>query len=213
MLEVLRIMCLLGVDGSLAEVDAIAALHAVLAASAVHLKATRTMNFTALEPRHDTALRAFNASFAKAGEPRIPAYFLGPQIGIAEAVKKLTGWERGEGVPDGFVASTTRFLESEGQLLGVYNFRQQLTEALRSFGGHVGYSVSPPSRGEGHAKRLLRHALLEAKRYGVARALLTCSPDNLASRAVIEACGGVFQDTHVDERTSLTIERFWAPTW
>jgi predicted acetyltransferase len=41
---------------------------------------------------------------------------------------------------------------------------------------------------------MLRAALPVARGLGIDRALITCGSDNVASRKVIEACGGVFED-------------------
>lgn len=85
------------------------------------------------------------------------------------------------------------------------NFR--LTGELPEFGGHIGYDIRPTARGRGHATVLLRAVLGAARDAGIERALLTCAPDNLASRRVIERNGGVFTDV-----SSMGRLRFWCPT-
>lgn len=56
--------------------------------------------------------------------------------------------------------------------------------------GHIGYAVVPWKRGRGYAKAALALILPEARARGLAHVELTTNPDNLASRRVIEACGG-----------------------
>ncbi|MFJ7215796.1 GNAT family N-acetyltransferase [Amycolatopsis sp. NPDC098790] len=85
------------------------------------------------------------------------------------------------------------------------NFR--LTGELPEFGGHIGYDIRPTARGRGHATALLRAVLGEARAAGVERALLTCAPDNHASRRVIERNGGVYTDVSSAGRL-----RFWCVT-
>ncbi len=85
------------------------------------------------------------------------------------------------------------------------NFR--LTEELTAFGGHIGYDIRPTARGRGHATALLRAVLGAARGAGIERALLTCAPDNHASRRVIERNGGVCTDVSPAGRL-----RFWCPT-
>ncbi|MGW4529008.1 GNAT family N-acetyltransferase [Amycolatopsis sp. NPDC004378] len=85
------------------------------------------------------------------------------------------------------------------------NFR--LTGELPEFGGHIGYDIRPTARGRGHATALLRAVLGAARDAGIERALLTCGPDNHASRRVIERNGGVFTDVSSAGRL-----RFWCPT-
>jgi predicted acetyltransferase len=53
---------------------------------------------------------------------------------------------------------------------------------------------------------MLRAALPVANDLGIESALITCDSDNVASRKVIEACGGRFDD----ERGGKL--RYWVPT-
>jgi predicted acetyltransferase len=82
-----------------------------------------------------------------------------------------------------------------------------LNDQLRSFGGHIGYDVRPPARGHGHATAILAAALRVASDHGIEEALLTCAPDNIASRRVIERNGGRLVDLSDAGRL-----RFWCPT-
>ncbi|MQA78344.1 MAG: GNAT family N-acetyltransferase [Streptosporangiales bacterium] len=84
--------------------------------------------------------------------------------------------------------------------------RHRLTDHLRELGGHIGYDVRPTARRRGHATAMLGAALPIARRLGIGSALVTCDVDNVASRKVIEAHGGVFED----ERGGKL--RFWVPT-
>jgi predicted acetyltransferase len=81
-----------------------------------------------------------------------------------------------------------------------------LTPRLRGFGGHIGYDVAPMARRHGHATRMLALALPIARELGIDQALLTCDVDNIASRKIIEANGGVLDN----EATGRL--RFWVPT-
>jgi predicted acetyltransferase len=56
--------------------------------------------------------------------------------------------------------------------------------------GHIGYSIVPWKRRQGHATRALRLLLPMARERGLDYVLLTTVPDNLASQRVIIACGG-----------------------
>jgi predicted acetyltransferase len=74
-------------------------------------------------------------------------------------------------------------------------------------GGHIGYDVPPQHRRRGHATAMLRGILpLAASGLGLERVLITCDPDNVASRKVIEACGDVLED----ERSGKL--RYWVAT-
>lgn len=105
--------------------------------------------------------------------------------------------------PDGFVPATFLVAEAGGVLVGRTSIRHRLNAALAAVGGHIGYCVLPDHRGRGYAKEILRLSLPVAHAHGVPRALLTCDETNLASRKVIEACGGVLESTDGHTR------RYW----
>lgn len=108
--------------------------------------------------------------------------------------------------PDWRVASTTLWWVDAAEYLGRLAIRHQLTERLLEIGGHIGYDVRPSARRRGHATAMLRAALPIAAGLGIAKALVTCDTDNVASRKVIESAGGVFED----ERSGKL--RYWVAT-
>lgn len=63
--------------------------------------------------------------------------------------------------------------------------------------GHIGYSVVPWKRRQGHASRALAELLPMARAEGLPYVLLTTEPGNVASRRVIEANGGRLLDRFV----------------
>jgi predicted acetyltransferase len=74
--------------------------------------------------------------------------------------------------------------------LGTLVIRHELTPALNADGGHIGYHISPAWRRQGHASRMLGAGLIEAWQLGLSRVLLTCKPENEASRKTIVNNGG-----------------------
>ena len=162
-----------------------------------------------LAMEHEEALRDFLRDFAAAGETDIPAYFAPPDWSHAETVARLAGWARGEDVPEGFVPSTTSFLVEGGRILGVSNVRHWLNEHLLHHGGHVGYSVRPSARGQGHATRLLEGAKELARGMGLGRILVMCKSENTASVRVIERGGGVLEEEVFDEEVGTMVRRHW----
>lgn len=106
----------------------------------------------------------------------------------------------------GWVCCSNYFWVDGENFIGRIAVRHTLTEWLHEFGGHVGYDVRPSARRRGHATAMLRAALREAHGLGIDKVLITCEPDNIASRRTIERNGGVLEDRRGD---SL---RFWVQT-
>lgn len=95
---------------------------------------------------------------------------------------------------EGFVGCTSWWWVEGSEYLGRIAVRHRLTAFLREEGGHIGYDVRPSARRQGHATAALRAALPRISALGIESALVTCDTGNVASRKVIEACGGVLED-------------------
>ena len=167
------------------------------------------MDIVALGFEHERELSAFVAEFAASGEDQIPALLPDPEWSFEESVDGFAKQSRGEGLPEGWVPCTTRFLVDEGRILGVFNLRHWLTDFLRSFGGHVGYSVRPSERRKGYGTILLEAAKDLAQDTKIERLLVTCDPANVASVGVIKKCGGVFQDETYFKPVDHDVCRYW----
>ena len=112
--------------------------------------------------------------------------------------------EMGINLPEGWVPDTQLVAFSrDGQAVGFLNLRLRLSDFLLEEGGHIGYSIRLSERGKGYAKESLRQGLQIAKEKNIKRALVTCSTENPASRAVILANGGVY------ENVRNGTERYW----
>ena len=89
------------------------------------------------------------------------------------------------------------------EVVGFLALRRSLTAWLLEEGGHIGYSVRPSRREQGHASRALALAVRRAAELGLDRVLVTCEDDNVASARTIERNGGRFEDTRNGKR------RYW----
>ena len=92
------------------------------------------------------------------------------------------------------------------EFVGYLALRHSLNAWLLEEGGHIGYSVRPSRRREGHATRALLLALDHAAMLGLDRVLVTADDDNLGSQRVITGAGGVYEDTSNGKR------RYWIDT-
>ena len=121
-----------------------------------------------------------------------------------EWLKNNQDHEMGINLPEGWVLDIQLVAFSrDGQAVGFLNLRLHLSDFLLEEGGHIGYSIRPSERGKGYAKESLRQGLQVAKGKNIERALVTCSTENPASRAVILANGGGLEDVRNGT------ERYW----
>lgn len=101
----------------------------------------------------------------------------------------------------------------DGEFCGSIDLRWQPgTDALPLYClGHIGYSVVPWKQRKGYATRALGAMLTLAAREGLGRVEITTSPDNFASRKVIEANGGVLAETFITlpSQGSMTKYRYF----
>ena len=116
----------------------------------------------------------------------------------------IAAQERGESLPETWLpAAQFVSFDDNGRALGFLSLRLALSERTFVKGGHVGYSIRPSERGKGLGTEQLRQGLLEAKKLGWENLLITCDKDNAASRQVILANGGQYDNTIEGE------ERYW----
>ena len=112
--------------------------------------------------------------------------------------------EMGIKLPENRVPSIQFVLfDKSDHALGFLSLRLRLNEGLLNHAGHIGYSIRPSERGKGYAKESLQQGLQIAKEKNIKRALVTCSTENPASRAVILANGGIYEDVRNGT------ERYW----
>jgi len=108
-------------------------------------------------------------------------------------------------LPAGWVPCDHFWVTDGAEMIGFLALRHRLNDYLLNEGGHIGYSIRPSRRREGHASRALGLALKRAVELGLDRVLVTCDEDNLGSRRTIEGAGGVLEDLRAGKR------RYWIP--
>jgi predicted acetyltransferase len=100
-------------------------------------------------------------------------------------------------LPSNRVPGFEYWLLADERILGNCRIRPQLIPEIELDGGHVSYDIRPSERGRGYGRELLRLALVECRRLGLTRVLLTTAPANERSIRVIRANGGVELDRPV----------------
>lgn len=130
------------------------------------------------------------------------------EAGCAALVTELLRYgDPAETLPDDRVHCDYYWItDGPDTVVGFLALRHELNAWLLEEGGHIGYSVRPARRGEGHATRALALAVRRAAELGIDRALVTCDEDNVASARTIQRNGGVYEDTRNGKR------RYWIAT-
>lgn len=93
-------------------------------------------------------------------------------------------YTREETLPEGMVLAT-QFLcirKSDNRLVGMIQVRHYLNDFLRTFGGHIGYSVRPSERRKGYASWMLKNVQPYCKSLGLSEILVCCLDTNEGSR-------------------------------
>ncbi len=84
-------------------------------------------------------------------------------------------------------------------VMGSIQLRVALTEKLEELGGHIGYEVYSPYRGQHYAARSCRLLFPLLRRLAIDPVVITCDPQNTPSVKTIESLGGQIMHTKVVE--------------
>ncbi len=119
-------------------------------------------------------------------------------------VNILLNASKGIGLTDTQVSHSSFWLVDENQnILATSNLRHTLNEKLWVSGGHIGYGVAPSARRKGCATKILELTLLEAKKLGIEKALITCNKSNIGSaKSILKNRGEFWKEAPMENRTT-----------
>lgn len=111
---------------------------------------------------------------------------------------------------EGKVPDSVFFLldEDRNRLLGAVNIRHYLNEALLKEGGHIGDGIRPSERRKGYAAEMIRLALIECRKLGIDRVLMTCEKSNIGSAKSILKNSGVLENEFINSEGCVE-QRYW----
>lgn len=111
---------------------------------------------------------------------------------------------------EGLVPDSVFFLldEARDRLLGAVNIRHYLNDSLLKEGGHIGDGIRPSERRKGYATEMIRLALIECKKLGIDKVLMTCDKENIASAKSIIKNGGILESEFVNSDGKVE-QRYW----
>jgi len=108
--------------------------------------------------------------------------------------------KRGDDLPPGWSPYEIQaMIDDDGAICAIGQLRRGDCRDNLTWLGHIGYSVPPGKRRRGYATQYLSLALQDAFSRGWDHILLTCDIDNIASKTVIERCGGLYCGQYHDE--------------
>ncbi|NRA27240.1 MAG: GNAT family N-acetyltransferase [Opitutales bacterium] len=99
--------------------------------------------------------------------------------------------------PDRDIVPAVRFgvfFAITGSRVGSVSYRHGDTEQLHRYAGHIGYGIDAPYRGQDHATNACRALRNQLARYK-AEVIITCDPENRASRRVLDKIGATYLNT------------------
>ncbi len=79
-----------------------------------------------------------------------------------------------------------------GKEVGDIRFRARTSPALEFIGGHIGYDIYEPYRGNHYSERASRLLFNFARQHGFTELWLTCNSSNWPSRRTCERLGAAF---------------------
>ncbi|MBP5280271.1 MAG: GNAT family N-acetyltransferase [Erysipelotrichaceae bacterium] len=115
-------------------------------------------------------------------------------------------------LPPGYSLSFQYVYLDDDEVVGMTSIRPMALEHpyLKTFGGHIGYSVKPSRRRSGIATMMLKDTLDICKnRFGLNKVLVTCLKENIGSRKAIINNGGVFEKEVLYPPKDKYLERYW----
>ncbi|PEA53997.1 GNAT family N-acetyltransferase [Bacillus pseudomycoides] len=168
-----------------------------------------TMKLVKPTHQHSKQIMAYRQAFLNSREQPYGSCSLQHFDSIDEWFKKVNSQKKRENLPPNRVPSTQFLSIEKGKIVGFINIRHRLTPDLLIESGHIGYSVHPDERRKGYATEQLRLSLLEAKKLGLEKMLITCDKENIGSAKTIQKVGGILENEVASPDTGKIVQRYW----
>lgn len=98
--------------------------------------------------------------------------------------------------------------KSDMKMIGCMQVHNVLTERMKNYTGHVGYSVRPSERRKGYAKKMLAKAVDFLSSFGFEEIIVSCLPENESSKKTILSNGGEYIETVFLDEDKVYLEKF-----
>ncbi len=128
----------------------------------------------------------------------------------AEWLDKMTDEKNGTNIKKSRVPSSIYFLMDNNRIIGHVSIRHNIDNIFLSlYGGHIGYGIRPSERRKGYATLLLRLALEKCNELGLAKVMVTCKEENIASSKTIEKNHGVLKEIIYIPLENCNFKIYW----
>ncbi|WP_433742305.1 GNAT family N-acetyltransferase [Falsibacillus pallidus] len=164
-----------------------------------------------LRPNHllKEQIMDYRKAFLQSGEQPYGGSSLQYFGDFDEWLEKVENQEKGIDLPQHRVPSTQFVSIVDGRVIGLINIRHRLTPELLKENGHIGYSIHPEERQKGYATEQLCLCLVEARKLGLEKVLVSCDKPNIASAKTIQKVGGVLENEVKSLYSDEIVQRYW----
>lgn len=160
---------------------------------------------------YEKEIRAFREEFVVNGGDMDGCLSLRKLERIEDWIKQVEDFSKRDTCPEKFVPQT-QFIylrEEDRKIVGVIQVRHYLNEFLKTYAGHIGYSVCHSERRKGYATEMLKEVLPVCRKLGIEKILICCLEGNEGSRKAILNNGGVYESTVYEPEEKVKLERYW----
>lgn len=99
--------------------------------------------------------------------------------------------------------------KKDNKIVGVINIRHELTEYMKNYCGHIGYSIRYSERKKGYGQKQLILGIQKCLEIPLKEILIICREGNFGSEKTIISCGGIYEDTRFNIYENSKIKRYW----
>lgn len=147
-----------------------------------------------VEP-NERYIKSYIKAFEEYKENNISSYGLSDATAY-NILEKFDNYRDGRNLKPGRVGAHFFWLvdDEKDYFIGEVSIRHNLNEILERYGGHIGYGVRYSEWNKGFGTLMLELALIEAKKIGLSKILITCDDNNIGSARVMEKNGFVLCD-------------------
>lgn len=125
-----------------------------------------------------------------------------------EFITDLINSSKGINIPEDWVPCSSYWLIDDSEVVGVIRIRHRVDSDYLQMIGHIGYEIKSSKRKRGYGSKLLELGLIEAKKIGLEKVLITCNEDNIGSIRIIEKFNGEYKKSFFDDETEKKVLQY-----